>query len=60
MIVAGFKSAFLPHREKSDLLKKVNAALERYHDPEDTGTIKHNSPKNNMLHHMNADMSREP
>jgi adenosine deaminase len=60
VIVAGFKSAFLPHREKSDLLKKVNAALERYHDPEDTGTIKHNSPKNNMLHHMNADMSREP
>ncbi len=59
-IVAGFKSAFLPHREKSDLLKKVNAELDRYQDPEDHGTIKHNSPKNNMLHHMRADISREP
>ena len=51
--------AYQSHRS-GDLIKKVKAALERYHDHEDTGTIKHNSPKNNMLHHMNADMSREP
>ena len=43
-----------------DLLKKVNAELDRYHDTIEEGTIKHNSPKNNMLHHMRADMTREP
>lgn len=58
-LVAGFKSAFLPHREKSDLLKKVNAELSRYQDPDETGSIKHQSPKNNMIR-CGTDLTREP
>jgi adenosine deaminase len=29
IIVSGFKSAFLPFREKQDVLKQVNAEIER-------------------------------
>lgn len=60
LIIAGFKSAFLPHREKSDLLKLVNAELEKFHDPDSTGSIKQNSPKNNMLQRMVSPDMREP
>jgi len=49
VIIAGFKSAFLSHREKSDILQKVNAELAKYHDPTSTGSVKQNSPKNNMM-----------
>jgi adenosine deaminase len=33
ILLAGFKSAFLPHREKSDLLKKVTQELETFKEP---------------------------
>jgi adenosine deaminase len=49
VIIAGFKSAFLSHREKSDLLKKVNAAMVKFDDASSPGSVKHNSPKNNMM-----------
>jgi adenosine deaminase len=35
MIIDGFKSAFLPYREKADLLKKITAELEAFHEPAD-------------------------
>jgi adenosine deaminase len=31
--ICGFKSAFLPHREKADLLKKVTEELSRFDEP---------------------------
>jgi adenosine deaminase len=34
LIVSGFKSAFLPYREKADLLKKVTRELEAFQLPE--------------------------
>jgi adenosine deaminase len=33
LIISGFKSAFLPYREKSDLLKKVTAELAQIKEP---------------------------
>jgi len=33
IIISGFKSAFLPHREKADLLKKVTKELEGFVEP---------------------------
>jgi adenosine deaminase len=33
LIISGFKSAFLPYREKSDLLKKVTAELAQIREP---------------------------
>jgi adenosine deaminase len=60
VIVAGFKSAFLPHREKSELLKKVNAELAKFQEPASIGSIKQRSPKNNMMKHMSPDFAREP
>ena len=48
-IIAGFKSAFLSSREKSDILKKVNVELDKFHDPTSTGSVKQHSPKNNMM-----------
>ena len=30
LLISGFKSAFLPHREKADLLKKVTRELEQF------------------------------
>jgi adenosine deaminase len=33
LIISGFKSAFLPYREKADLLKKVIKELERFVEP---------------------------
>jgi adenosine deaminase len=34
IIISGFKSAFLPYREKADLLKKVTQELATFHEPE--------------------------
>ena len=33
LIISGFKSAFLPYREKADLLKKVTAELAQIREP---------------------------
>ncbi|HEY7956044.1 MAG TPA: hypothetical protein VII38_12165, partial [Polyangia bacterium] len=33
LIISGFKSAFLPYREKADLLKKVTRELEGFVAP---------------------------
>ena len=33
ILIGGFKSAFLPYREKADLLKKVTAELEKFEEP---------------------------
>lgn len=33
VIIAGFKSAFMPHREKSDLLAEISAELAAFHEP---------------------------
>ena len=33
VIIAGFKSAFMPHREKSDLLAEISAELAAIHEP---------------------------
>ena len=33
IVIAGFKSAFLPYREKSDLLVEVTRELEAFHEP---------------------------
>ena len=33
ILIAGFKSAFLPHREKSDLLKQVTQELDTFVEP---------------------------
>ena len=41
MIISGFKSAFLPYREKADLLKKVNKELETFTLPADPHTSSH-------------------
>jgi adenosine deaminase len=60
VLIAGFKSAFLPHRDKSELLKKVNAEMAKFNEPASAGTIKLRSPKNNMMHHMSPDAAREP
>jgi adenosine deaminase len=38
VVVAGFKSAFLPYREKSDLLKLVTAELEQFKEPQNGRT----------------------
>jgi adenosine deaminase len=35
IIIAGFKSAFMPYREKSDLVAEVNRELAQYEDPRD-------------------------
>jgi hypothetical protein len=35
LIVSGFKSAFLPYREKADLLKKVTRELENFNMPQE-------------------------
>src|SRR5262249_216288 len=34
LIISGFKSAFLPYREKADLLKKVTRELEQFVEPQ--------------------------
>jgi adenosine deaminase len=36
LIISGFKSAFLPYREKADLLKKVTAELGQIREPTDS------------------------
>jgi adenosine deaminase len=33
LIISGFKSAFMPYREKADLLKKVTRELEGFSEP---------------------------
>lgn len=59
-IIAGFKSAFLPHRDKSELLKRVNAELAKYSEPDSSGSIRQQHPKNNMMmRHVSPDL-REP
>ena len=35
LLISGFKSAFLPYREKADLLKKVTEELEGFREPGD-------------------------
>jgi adenosine deaminase len=62
VIVAGFKSAFLSHREKSELLIKVNTELAKFYDPTSTGSVKQHSPKNNMMMKTETPeaMQREP
>jgi adenosine deaminase len=37
LIISGFKSAFLPYREKADVLKKVTQELAGFVEPADTG-----------------------
>ncbi len=37
LIVSGWKSAFLPYREKADILKKVTRELEGFVEPADNG-----------------------
>ena len=37
IILAGFKSAFLPHREKSDFLKRVRRELDAFTAPPSSG-----------------------
>jgi adenosine deaminase len=37
IIISGFKSAFLPYREKADLLKKVTQELAAFVEPADNG-----------------------
>ena len=41
IIIAGFKSAFMPYREKADLVAEVNKELAKYEDPrgEVTGRV---------------------
>ena len=41
IIIAGFKSAFMPYREKADLLLEVSRELSRFEDPcgESTGRV---------------------
>jgi adenosine deaminase len=41
IIIAGFKSAFMPYREKADLVAEVNRELSRFEDPrgEVTGRV---------------------
>jgi adenosine deaminase len=62
VIVAGFKSAFLSHREKSDILQRVNVELAKFHDPASSGSVKQHSPKNNMMmkNETSDSMQREP
>lgn len=67
LIVAGFKSAFLPHREKSDLLKKVNTALAKFQDEDeftdgpDTGFGRPRAHRHAAGQHASPDAtSREP
>ena len=43
VLVAGFKSAFLPYREKADLLKLVTAELEQFQEPQNGRTIEASS-----------------
>jgi adenosine deaminase len=49
VLIAGFKSAFLPYREKADLLKAVTAELESYEAPangvdQEDGLVEHHFP----------------
>jgi adenosine deaminase len=37
IIIAGFKSAFMPYREKSDLVAEISRELARYEDPRGDG-----------------------
>jgi len=41
IIIAGFKSAFMPYREKADLLHEINRELQKFEDPrgEVTGRV---------------------
>lgn len=41
IIIAGFKSAFMPYREKADLVAEINQELQQFHDPrgEVTGRV---------------------
>jgi hypothetical protein len=41
IIIAGFKSAFMPYREKADLVAEVSRELSKYEDPrgEVTGRV---------------------
>jgi adenosine deaminase len=41
IIIAGFKSAFMPYREKADLLAEISRELSTFHDPagEVTGRV---------------------
>jgi adenosine deaminase len=34
ILISGFKSAFIPYREKSDLLKAINLELEQFQEPQ--------------------------
>ncbi len=34
IVIAGFKSAFLPYREKADILKEITAELEQFAEPQ--------------------------
>jgi hypothetical protein len=43
MIIGGFKSAFLPYREKADLLKKVTQELAQFVEPA-AARLEHREP----------------
>ena len=40
LIISGWKSAFLPYREKADILKKVTAELTKFSEPATAGSSK--------------------
>jgi adenosine deaminase len=44
LIISGFKSAFLPYREKADLLKKVTAELAQIKEPTEAADAKRIAP----------------
>jgi len=43
VVISGFKSAFLPYREKADILKRVTTQLEAFHAPTNGKTRPENS-----------------
>jgi adenosine deaminase len=45
LIVSGFKSAFLPYREKADLLKKVTKELEKFQLPAEEKQVELGGPE---------------
>lgn len=44
ILIAGFKSAFMPHREKVDMLRKVTAALAEIEAPSDGKSLETTTP----------------
>ena len=44
IVIAGFKSAFMPYREKVDLLNKVITVLDTIHLPSDAKSLRTNTP----------------